>query len=439
MVKFAHIADCHLGAFARNPQLREYNLQAFEKAVDISIERDVDFMIIAGDLFHNPHPDMDVVNRAVKSLMKARKKEIRIYSVYGSHDFNISRASLIDVLESAEVFKKVVNYLEGENRLALQEDPSGVSIAGLSGRKNRADVSYFEELEFSEPEGESVFVFHTPIAELKPADIHEERSVPLSLLPKNFSYYAGGHIHRRIEDEERSIYYPGPTFGDSYTDLERDERGFFIVDDWEAEYVEMKEPKIKSVKIDADELKIEELKERLRELYEKDMQGDILLLKIFGTLAEGLPTDINFTEVKKRLKEKGFETVYLNRRGLEGKEIERVKVKEESDEDFEKRLMEEYSSEEFSTEFRGRLLNVLKEEQKEGESSSDYEERIWTEAWNLIQKRDEYEDKEDQENGEEEEKKGGEEKSDDVEEQKKERKKDGQISLSDFGGGDRCG
>jgi len=422
MVKFAHIADCHLGAFARNPTLREYNLKAFEKAVEISIERDVDLMIIAGDLFHNPHPDMDVVNRAVKSLMKARRKDIRIYSVYGSHDFNISRASLIDVLESAEVFKKVVNYLEGENRLALQEDSSGVSIAGLSGRKNRADVSYFEQLDFSEPEGESIFVFHTPIAELKPADIHEERSVPLSLLPENFSYYAGGHIHRRIEDEERNIYYPGPTFGDSYTDLERDERGFFIVEDWKAEYVELEEPKIKSVKVKADDLKVEELRERLRELYEKDMDGDVLLLKISGTLAEGLPTDINFTEVKKRLREKGFETVYLNQRGLEGREIERVKVKEESEEDLESRLIEEYSGEEFGTEFRKRLLNVLKEEQKEGESNSDYEERIWKEAWSLIRDREDYEDQE------------NEEKKDETEEET-EKKKGGQISLADFGGG----
>ncbi|MFW6141187.1 MAG: metallophosphoesterase, partial [Candidatus Saliniplasma sp.] len=73
MVKFSHIADCHLGAFGRNPTLREYNLQAFERVIEKSIQEEVDFIIIAGDLFHNPHPDMDVVDRAVKSLVKARK------------------------------------------------------------------------------------------------------------------------------------------------------------------------------------------------------------------------------------------------------------------------------------------------------------------------------------------------------------------------------
>ncbi len=424
MVKFAHIADCHLGAFGRDPKLREYNLKAFERSIDISIERDVDFIVIAGDLFHNPHPDMDVVNRAVQILMKARREGIRIYSVYGSHDFNIARASLIDVLESAEVFKKVVNYLEGENRLTLEEDRSGVSIAGLSGRKNRADVSYFESIDFSLPEedDESIFVFHTPIAELKPAEIHEERSVPVSSLPEGFDYYAGGHIHKKIVDDERSIYYPGPTFGANYTDLERDERGFFIVDDWEIEYVAFEEPKIVLKRIDAEGLNVEELEERLEALYEREIEGDILLLKVKGTLAQGEPSNIDFNEVKRRLKDQGFETVYLNRRELEGKELERVKVKEEEEEKMEQRLFEENIDETWARRFGADLLDILKTEKEDGETENDYEERIWEEAWHLIRKRDEYEE-------------GIEEKKVAEEERSSAREPEGQISLVDFGGG----
>ncbi|MFP3872223.1 MAG: DNA repair exonuclease [Candidatus Natronoplasma sp.] len=428
MVKFAHIADCHLGAFGRYPKLREYNLEAFEKAVNISIDRGVDFIIIAGDLFHNPHPDLDVVNRAVQVLMKARKENIRIYSVYGSHDFNIARASLIDVLESAEVFKKVVNYMEEENRLALQEDPSGVSIAGLSGRKNRADVSYFERIDFSLPKGDSVFVFHTPIAELKPAYIHEERSVPLSSLPKGFDYYAGGHIHVRIEDDENKVYYPGPTFGASYTDLERDERGFFIVEDWKPEHVSFEEPKIVVERIDAEGSKVEELEEKLEELYSKEIEGEILLLKVKGVLSQGTPADIDFNELKRRLKEeKGFKTVFLNRRELEGRELERVKLKEkeEDEEKMEQRLLQEHiDHEKWGSGFGHDLLNVLKMEKDEDETDHDYEEHIWEEVWHLIRKREEYES----EDGEED------EKDQERKDEKRTSEKGGQISLADFGG-----
>jgi len=434
MVKFAHIADCHLGAFSRDQVLREYNLKAFERAVDISINRDVDFIIIAGDLFHNPHPDMEIVDRAVKELMDARKKGINIYSVYGSHDYKISQASLIDVLASANVFKKVVTYLEEENVLELEKEPSGVSITGLSGRKNRADISYFEELEFPEPEGESIFVFHSPIAELKPADIHEDRSLPLSLLPDNFSYYAGGHIHEKIEyDKEKTIYYPGPTFGANYTDLERDQRGFYIVEDFQPEYIAFEEPSIIKRRINAEGLKAKELRDELDELYEEELQGDILLLKISGTLSEGEPSDIDFSEVRRRFRDKGFETVYLNRRELEGKEIERIKVKEGKEEEVEARLLEESSGEgKIPVDFQEELLNVLKSDQKDGETQNDYENRIWNASWELIKKREEYDSKEDEESEKSEEEVESEKKQKSEDEVKK--GKDRQISLNDFGG-----
>jgi len=437
MVKFAHIADCHLGAFSRDQKLREYNLKAFERAIDISKKRDVDFIIIAGDLFHNPHPDMEIVDRAVKKLMDARKEGINIYSVYGSHDYKISQASLIDVLASADVFKKVVTYLEEENVLELEKDPSGVSITGLSGRKNRADISYFEELEFPEPEGESVFVFHSPIAELKPADIHEDRSLPLSLLPDNFSYYAGGHIHEKIEyDQEKTIYYPGPTFGANYTDLERDQRGFYIVEDFQPEYIAFEEPSIIKRRIDAENLKVKELREELSELYEEEMQGDILLLKISGTLSEGEPSDIDFSEVRRKLKDKGFETVYLNRRELEGKEIERIKVKEEKEEEVEARLLEESRGEgKIPVDFQKELLSVLKSDQKDGETYNDYENRIWNASWELIKRREEYKNDEGEESEEDLEREEGKKERKSEEEVKK--SADGQISLNDFGGDQR--
>ena len=46
---------------------------------------------------------------------------------------------------------------------------------------------------------------------------------PLSLLPKNFDYYAGGHVH--IVDSTKIdgyglIAYPGPLFPNSFSELE---------------------------------------------------------------------------------------------------------------------------------------------------------------------------------------------------------------------------
>ncbi|MFO7991307.1 MAG: DNA repair exonuclease [Thermoplasmata archaeon] len=430
MVKFSHIADCHLGAFGRNPTLREYNLKAFEKAVELSLERNVDFIIIAGDLFHNPHPDMDIVNRAVRALMEARKKGIRIYSVYGSHDFNISRASLVDVLESAEVFRKVVHYLEEEGSLAHVEDPSGVSIAGLSGRKNRMDASYYDELDFKEPEGDSIFVFHTSIAELKPVDIHEDRNVPLSSLPSGYKYYAGGHIHRKIEGEKDGVpvLYPSTTFGSSYTDLEKDiNRGFYLVDDWVYEYVNVDVCNFIRIHVNGEARTSAEVEEELLKKSGETIDGDVVLLKVVGTLSEGVPEDIDFSEIRRRLEDNGAETVYLNRRNLEGKEVERISVRGEQEHEIEEKLIDEYGTpEDVTQEFAGELLGRLKEEQKDGETNTDYSNRVWNDVWELIQNMDKYEE----EGGTNVEERGTKTKENNS--SGKERK--GQFSLSDFGG-----
>ena len=80
-MKFAHLADAHLGAFSKNPVLRDLNLKAFETAIMKSIEENVDFILIAGDLFHNPIPDMDIVKKSVEIMKSAVDTGIRIYAV----------------------------------------------------------------------------------------------------------------------------------------------------------------------------------------------------------------------------------------------------------------------------------------------------------------------------------------------------------------------
>ena len=42
-MKFAHLADCHLGSW-RQPELRDLNLESFKKAIDISLKENVEFV-----------------------------------------------------------------------------------------------------------------------------------------------------------------------------------------------------------------------------------------------------------------------------------------------------------------------------------------------------------------------------------------------------------
>ncbi|MDP2717147.1 MAG: metallophosphoesterase, partial [Candidatus Micrarchaeota archaeon] len=103
MARFAHIADCHLGAF-RDPDLRERNLSAFEWAMAEATRQNLDFAIIAGDLFDISIPDLAVVQRAVRAMRAFARP---IYAVYGSHDYSPTQTSVIDVLNEAGVLTKV--------------------------------------------------------------------------------------------------------------------------------------------------------------------------------------------------------------------------------------------------------------------------------------------------------------------------------------------
>ena len=74
-MRFAHLADCHIGSW-RDPKLRDAAVKAFEKASDICIEKKVDFILIAGDLFNTSLPAIDHLKIAVAKL-KLLKPRLR--------------------------------------------------------------------------------------------------------------------------------------------------------------------------------------------------------------------------------------------------------------------------------------------------------------------------------------------------------------------------
>ena len=150
---------------------------------------------------------------------------------------------LVDVLHSAGLFIKPVEFEQIRDKIRLkfiQDQKTVFKITGLSGRKSGLDSEYYNLLDMGSLESEEgikVFLFHAPISELTPIDLAHGESIPLSLLPKGFKYYGGGHLHRRIEhkydDGKSMIIYPGPLFGSTFTDLEDtaegEKRGFYII------------------------------------------------------------------------------------------------------------------------------------------------------------------------------------------------------------------
>ncbi|MCX5772095.1 MAG: metallophosphoesterase [Candidatus Hydrogenedentes bacterium] len=89
-MRFAHISDCHLGSWNNHPELEKMPNSAFTKAVDMCISENVDFVLIAGDLFNTSLPPIDALSNTTFNLKKLKDAGIPVYVIAGSHDFSPS-------------------------------------------------------------------------------------------------------------------------------------------------------------------------------------------------------------------------------------------------------------------------------------------------------------------------------------------------------------
>ena len=408
-----------MGAW-RNPKLKEINLKAFQQAISICIDEKVDFIAITGDFFDVSVPELDHVKRAVDIMRVATRQGIEIYMIYGSHDFTAVSVSIIDILHSAGLFLKPVEFERINDKIKLkfiQDKKTSFKITGLSGRKTGLDSEYYYLLDrgaLESEEGLKIFLFHAPISELTPVDLAHGESIRLSLLPKGFMYYGGGHLHRRIEhkhdDGKSMIIYPGPLFGSTFTDLEDtaqgERRGFYIIsydNEKEITRADFKEVNIVDIIfkiINVNQNTVKQVEDKLNSIVEQmeDLTGKIVLIKIIGTLSSGKRSDINFSRFEERLSAKCVLASFINRTNLVSPETTPLKVAAVSIEDIEKKVIKEriasfkidpamtdekvknfiqaklISEQGEST--ANKLLSALKKEKIENETTNDFEKRV---------------------------------------------------------------
>jgi DNA repair protein SbcD/Mre11 len=411
MFKFAHIADCHIGA-NRDPTLEKLELEAFSKAMDTCVQEKVDFVLISGDLFHANLPDMHVANAAVKKMKEVKDSDIPIYVIYGSHDYSPNDTSTIDILESTGLIKKIVKGedVDGKLRLEVFTDPkTKAKLVGLSGRKAGLEKNYYEILdrEFLEKQaGFKIFAFHSAISELKPEFLAQMESIPVSLLPKGFDYYASGHVHRRTESgfpgHER-IVFPGALFAGYSRDLEDsakgEKRGFYLVsfDDKveDVRFIEVPVCEFEYFEYDAsDKNVLQAKKDLLDKLGKIGVENKVVIVKLKGELAGGKTSEISSSGIRDLLKGNGALDVIINRYALTSREFAAVKVAGEDSSAIEARLLREnigavkVSVEELKADRGAKLaedlLKILMQGQKVNETKKDYEERIQKHAWEML-------------------------------------------------------
>ena len=412
LYKFSHITDCHLGSW-RNPKLRDLNMQAFERSILISIKEQVDFILITGDFFDVNIPQLAPVKKAVEIMKHARDSGIPIYMIYGSHDFNTANISMIDILHSAELFIKPTEFEFNTDSIILKffvDEKTGAKITGISGRKVGLDKEIYERLDKQKLESEDgfkIFLLHKGIQEILPLNLQFRDSIPISLIPKGFDYYGGGHIHKRVEKKMDSsiIAYPGPLFGSTFQDLEEtakgETRGFYIISFdkqiIDCKFIEINVAEILYKEIVSQKWNSEKLKNEItRNISELEVKDKVVLIKVKGKLL-GKRSNIDFGKFSLDISERGALLSFININTLSTDETSSVAVQSNNKLDIEREIFHE-SVKNFQTEstlsnklknqinskLTGKagenisisLLDVLRNEKLENENASTYDDRI---------------------------------------------------------------
>jgi len=329
--KFAHITDCHIGAW-RNPKLRDLNLKAFEDAMMACVDAKVDFIVISGDFFDANIPQLGPVKKAVQLINLAKSHGIQTYMIYGSHDFAMTNVSMIDILHSTDLFIKPTGYDKDGELIKLQlftDARTKAKITGISGRKMGLDREIYENLDktvLESEDGFKILLLHKGISELTTDKALVKDCIPLSYLPRGFDYYGGGHIHKKMEGNmgENKIVYPGPLFGSTFEDLEQtakgERRGFYIVsfDDKliECQFIEVKVAEIVSQEVVVDGMSASELERKLEDVISSfDAKDKIILVKVVGAF-NGRLSDIDFGKFGANLLSRGALVPILNTNNL---------------------------------------------------------------------------------------------------------------------------
>ena len=386
-MKFAHIADSHLGAW-RQPELEELNLKSFQKAIEICIQEKVDFILFTGDLFDTSFPSIEILKETFSEFKKIKDTGIKSYMIAGSHDYSVSGKTFLEVLERAG-FCELAKFYEDKDSNEIILKPlkhETFQIYGYPGKKSGLEIQDLKKIKINESFESNfrILMAHTTIKEVTgnlPID-----SIPINELPKA-DYYALGHIHMDFNEElnGKPIVYGGPTFPNNFKELQELKHGFFYIVEVEG-YTKVTKKEIKLKDTIFIELEIGDAltgtQKILGELQKQDLKDKIILLKLYGTIKKGKNSDINFKEIQEYIEKQEAYSFLKNTSKLEQAKSEmQVELQTKEKEKIEEVLIKKYEIENPSelNHFILPLMEALDKDKQEGETTTTFEKRILSE------------------------------------------------------------
>ncbi|MEM7126563.1 MAG: exonuclease SbcCD subunit D [Chloroflexota bacterium] len=244
--RFLHVADCHLG-YQQYNRVERFNdfARAFSSIINVAIEEQVDFVLLAGDLFHKRSIDALSLDLAISILRRLQKADIPCIAVEGNHELSyydhflgwvqfLARQGLLKLLSPQwdEGAPQLLPYQR--NRGAYIDPVPGCRIYGMKymgSSTARTLADYAEALASMPDEGieYTIFMAHTGVEGVLSSEVGGLTHRQLAVLRPHVDYLALGHIHKPF-DIDNWIYNPGSPESCSFTEAEWKERGYYLVE-----------------------------------------------------------------------------------------------------------------------------------------------------------------------------------------------------------------
>ncbi|WP_010093733.1 metallophosphoesterase family protein [Ornithinibacillus scapharcae] len=214
-ISFIHAADLHLDSpfnglsdlhETQFQEVRESTFKALENLVTTAIKREVDFIVLVGDLFDNDKQSLKAQIKLRNAFEKLQAHQIDVYVSYGNHDYTSGNIYPITYPENVHIFQdeqvRSFTYVKDNTPLAM--------IYGFS-YENRA-VIHNKAHEYKK--GDATIPFHIAMLHGSiESNTDHDTYAPFQvgqLVQADFDYWALGHIHKReILKENPYIIYPG--------------------------------------------------------------------------------------------------------------------------------------------------------------------------------------------------------------------------------------
>jgi exonuclease SbcD len=197
-ITFLHAADIHLDSplkglqrYERAPvdRIRGATRRAFERMIRLAIDRRVDFVLIAGDLYDGDWRDYNTGLHLVQELNRLRDADIPVLVIAGNHD-------AANKMTRGLRLPGNVRVLGADRPETVRLDDLGVAIHGQSFAREAVTDNLAARYPDALPGWVNIGLLHTGLTGLE----GHERYAPCGsddLRGRGYDYWALGHIHTR--------------------------------------------------------------------------------------------------------------------------------------------------------------------------------------------------------------------------------------------------